>query len=235
MTTPNDSSPFDTNCQRRCPHCGVTVKFIRGPNGWPEGSFQDVQLNQFMTQIRSAQCPACNRPVAAMNAYEQATSQSPQVYRGSRFIYPSVAYRQPISTEVPPHIRSDYEEAVLILSDSQKASAALSRRCLQTLLREAAATKAKDLSDQIDEVLPLLPGYLAKQLDAVRNIGNFAAHAVKSKSTGEIVEVEPGEAEWNLDVLDLLFDFYYEQPRVAQERRDALNKKLTDAGKPPMK
>lgn len=35
--------------------------------------------------------------------------------------------------------------------------------------------------------------------------------------------------------LDLLFDFYFEQPRVAQQRRDALNKKLVDAGKPSMK
>jgi hypothetical protein len=36
-------------------------------------------------------------------------------------------------------------------------------------------------------------------------------------------------------VLDLLFDFYYEQPRIAQEKRDALNKKLAAAAKPSMK
>jgi hypothetical protein len=29
----------------------------------------------------------------------------------------------------------------------------------------------------------------------VRTIGNFAAHPIKSTSTGTIVDVEPGEAE----------------------------------------
>jgi len=233
MAIPNHSSPFDTESQRRCPHCGITVKFMPAVDGSPRGAFRDPSLNEFKTEITSARCPACNRPAVAMNSYKWNVNQF--LYCGSRFVYPAVVYRQPIPTDVPPSIRSDYQEAALVLPDSEKASAALSRRCLQTLLRETAKTQSKDLADQIDEVLPKLPGYLQPQLDAVRNIGAFAAHPVKSKSTGEIVEVEPGEAEWNLDVLDLLFDFYYEQPRVAQERRDALNKKLTDAGKPPMK
>lgn len=235
MENDTDFSPFTTSSRKRCPHCGVTVRFLNGPNGWPQGSFQDSQLSQFQTQIVSAQCPACNRPVAAMNAYSQAAPNAPLTYRGSKFIYPAVAYRRPTPKDVPSNIRCDYEEAVLVLPDSEKASAALSRRCLQSLLRETAKTKSKDLADQIEEVLASLPAYLQQQLDAVRNIGNFAAHPLKSKSTGEIVEVEAGEAEWNLDVPDLLFDFYYEQPRIAQQRREALNKKLTDAGKSPMK
>ncbi|MGH9708109.1 MAG: DUF4145 domain-containing protein [Candidatus Acidiferrales bacterium] len=78
---------------------------------------------------------------------------------------------------------------------SGKASAALSRRCLQSLLREVAGTKSKDLSDQIEDVLDTLPAFLREQIDAVRIIGNFAAHPQKSKTTGEIIDVEPGEAE----------------------------------------
>lgn len=101
---------------------------------------------------------------------------------------------------------------------SAKASAALSRRILQSVLREKANTKKKDLADQIDEVITLghLPTHILEGLDAVRNIGNFAAHAIKSTSTGEIVEVEPGEAEWNLDVLESLFDQYFVQPALRQ-------------------
>ena len=49
------------------------------------------------------------------------------------------------------------------------------------------------------------------------------------------VRVEPGEAEWNLDVLEALFDFYYVQPAKHKKKKAALNKKLADAGKPPMK
>jgi hypothetical protein len=69
----------------------------------------------------------------------------------------------------------------------------------------------------------------------VRLIGNFAAHPIKSKSSGEIVDVEPGEAEWNLDVLESMFDFYFVQPQVLAQKKTALNKKLSDAGKPLMK
>ena len=120
---------------------------------------------------------------------------------------------------------------------SAKASAALSRRCLQLLLRDKAKVKHQDLVKEIQELLDrgTLPSHIAESLDAARNIGNFAAHATKSKSTGEIVPVEDGEAEWNLDVLESLFDFYFVSPARTKARRDALNKKLADAGKPPLK
>jgi hypothetical protein len=52
---------------------------------------------------------------------------------------------------------------------------------------------------------------------------------------GEILPVEPGEAEWSLDVLEQLFDFYYVQPALTAKKRDEMNKKLQEAGKPPMK
>ena len=118
---------------------------------------------------------------------------------------------------------------------SPKASAALSRRCLQAILREAGRANQRNLSNQIEAVLPTLPTYVAGSVDYIRNVGNFAAHPMKSESTGEIVDVEPGEAEWNLDVLDMLFDHYYVKPDEAKEKRLALDAKLRDAGKPPMK
>lgn len=76
---------------------------------------------------------------------------------------------------------------------------------------------------------------LAESIDAIRNIGNFAAHPMKSQTTGEIVEVEPGEAEWNLDVLESLFDFFFDQPAILKAKKDALNTKLAGVGKPPLK
>jgi hypothetical protein len=47
--------------------------------------------------------------------------------------------------------------------------------------------------------------------------------------------VEPGEAEWNLDVLEALFDFYFVQPELLKKKRAALDAKLAEAGKPKMK
>ena len=66
-------------------------------------------------------------------------------------------------------------------------------------------------------------------------VAHFAVHPVKSKHTGEVIEVEPGEAEWTLDTLEGLFDFYFVQPAKLEKKRDALNKKLEAAGKPPLK
>lgn len=145
--------------------------------------------------------------------------------------------RSPCPPEVSEKYGEDYKEACLVLSDSPKASAALSRRCLQNILRDVAKVKPATLNDEIDEILKRgdLPSYIADSIDGIRNIGNFAAHPVKSKSSGEIIEIEPGEAEWNLDVLESLFDFYFVQPAKIKSKKDALNKKLKEAGKHPMK
>ena len=155
----------------------------------------------------------------------------------SYLIRPKVAVRGPIPVEVPEKYAEDYTEACLVFADSAKASAAISRRCLQLLLRDEAKVTHGDLYSEIQELLDreTLPSHIAESLDAVRNIGNFAAHPIKSKSTGEIVPVELGEAEWNLDVLESLFDFYFVAPARTKARKDALNKKLADAGKRPLK
>lgn len=139
--------------------------------------------------------------------------------------------------DVPEDFAADYREAAAVLTESPKASAALSRRCLQHLIREQAGIKKPDLAKEIDELLSskVLPSHLAEAIDAIRNIGNFAAHPIKTTATGEVVPVEPGEAEWTLDVLDGLFDFYFVQPALLKAKRDALNAKLASANKPPIK
>lgn len=53
-------------------------------------------------------------------------------------------------------------------------------------------------------------------------------------NTGAIVDVETGEAEWMLDVLESLFDFYFVRPAKLAARKTELNKKLTDVGKEPL-
>jgi len=54
---------------------------------------------------------------------------------------------------------------------------------------------------------------------------------MKSTTAGVITDVEPGEAVWNLDVLESLFDFFFVQPAAAAKRKANLNKNLNDAGK----
>lgn len=123
----------------------------------------------------------------------------------------------------------------MVLADSPKASAALSRRCLQHVLSEAGNHKQYTLDQQIDAARLVLPGYITPLLDAVRVIGNFAAHPIKSTNSGEIVPVEPQEAEMMLNVLETAFDHYYTKPAETQRIREATNAKLAEAGRPPLK
>jgi len=153
------------------------------------------------------------------------------------YAYPKAMSRTSISPDVPPEYANDYKEACLVFADSPKSSAALSRRCLQNILRDKAGVKHSSLNNEIDEILDSkqLPSHLAKAIDAVRVIGNFAAHPIKSDSSREIIDVEPGEAEWLLDTLESFLDFYFIEPAKLSKKRDALNKKLEEASKPLLK
>lgn len=217
----------------KCPHCLHDVYFNDARVGMPgsAGYFTEGQVGcsgELETVIvHFLICPNCQHVVARSSVKIGDKTEE-------RLVWPPTTLRL-VPPEVPEHIKKDYLEAANVLPISPKASAALSRRCLQTVLTEAGGAKSGDLSSQIDGVLPSLPTHLAGNVDAIRIMGNFAAHPIKSKSSGEVVEVEPGEAEWNLDVLDGLFDFYYVQPERTKQRKAALNLKLKEAGKPLLK
>lgn len=206
----------------KCPHCLVSFH-----EEWT--SYHIVHRNTGTDkELWSTKCPACNRLVLELKTLQAGVAQVR--------LFPKATAR-PVSPDVPNQYAQDYREACLVLTDSAKASAALSRRCLQNILRDVAKVKPSDLSKEIDEVLNSgkLPSHLGEGIDAVRNIGNFGAHPIKSTNTGTVIEVEPGEAEWLLDLLEGIFDFYFVQPASLQKKKDALNQKLKDAGKPPMK
>jgi hypothetical protein len=212
----------------RCPHC--LVAFHATSEGYLIGQDKDYIWNMDWVT-----CPNCLKFIINLNQY--INYQGSQVFRKGSMVYPKGISRAPLSAAVPMIYAQDYKEACSVLSDSPKASAALSRRCLQNLLRDVQKVKPRDLSNEIQEVLDkkVLPSYLAEAIDAIRNIGNFAVHPNKSNNTGAIVDVESGEAEWMLEVLEGLFDFYFVQPDILQKKKDALNKKLVDTGKPQMK
>jgi Domain of unknown function (DUF4145) len=220
----------------KCPHCRVDYHDNIGTTDLG----QDIE-NYW--EIHSQLCPNCKKLIFSLVNYVFEETKGPT---GMRFaskknisnilIRPKAANRPPVPIEVPAQF-SDYKEACLVLADSSKASAALSRRCLQNILRDKLGIKKKDLSQEIQEVLDkaMFPSDILESIDSIRNIGNFAAHPIKSQSSGEILEVEPHEADWNLDVLEMIFDFLFVRPATIKRKRDALNLKLADTGKPDMK
>jgi hypothetical protein len=215
----------------KCPHC--LVEFHAHFDN--SHMVNDVDGEWWLSR---AVCPNTDCGRAVMFLVNETLGVPGRSEKAERIlVYPKGMNRTPLPKSVPERFAQDYREACLVLADSPKASAALSRRCLQDVLREQAKVKPRDLFNEIQEVIDggTLPSDLAENIDAIRNIGAFAAHPIKSKSTGEIVPVQPGEAEWNLEVLEDLLDFYFVRPAIRQAKIDALNAKLKDAGKPEMK
>jgi hypothetical protein len=214
----------------KCPHCRENFHESKQTSNLQVDADGHWALARYM-------CPACGRWVMYLERYTEREHLAGQELVETILVKPKGSSRPPAPKEVPSEFAEDYAEASLVLTDSPKASAALSRRCLQHILREKAGATGRDLAKQIQTVLDSdqLPSYLAADLDAIRNIGNFAAHPTKSQHTGEVLPVEEGEADWNLAVIEALFDFYFVGPVKAQARRTTLNQKLKDAGKPPMK
>ena len=212
----------------KCPHCLVEFhdKTDSKTIGQDVEGYYDIEANT---------CPSCKRIIFYLAQYTY--SGHIRIYKQRALIRPKMANRPPVPSEVPTEYANDYKEACLVLEDSPKASAALSRRCIQSIIRLHLGIKRKDLNQEIQEVIDnkLFPSDILESIDAIRNIGNFAAHPIKSNSTGEILEVEPNEADWNLDVLEMVFDFLFVRPAIVKKKKDALNAKLKDSGKPDMK
>lgn len=183
-----------------------------------------------------AVCPNCNG--CTVNLILQTMSNDSEAYRSQ--VFPRGGKFPSAPSQVPSPISADYNEANEVLPISPKASAALSRRCLQAILASQGYTSSnllKQITDVIDEndASKAIPISLRENIDAIRNFGNFSAHPISDKSTLQIIDVEDGEAEWCLEILSDMFDHFYVAPAKAAERRSALGRKLTSAGKPPMK
>lgn len=108
---------------------------------------------------------------------------------------------------IPKAIRQDYEEAYSIVNLSPKASATLSRRCLQGMIRDFWEIKPSTLFKEIDQLEHKIPVMQWKVLDGIRKVGNIGAHM--EKDINVIVDIDPGEAEKLLKVIEKLMNDWY--------------------------
>jgi hypothetical protein len=227
-----------------CKHCGnkapmniiTTYNLDTSPpideNAYPDPDKEAVEKESYDYELLS--CQICEK-ITLLETYNPPAAFDD--YRTIKILYPQYNQVKNIDPEVPEAYKNEFIEAYKVAQISPKASAALSRRLLQKILRQELNIKQKDLAKEIDEFINTKDASprLKNLIDVIRNIGNFAAHPNENKSTGEIVDVEAGEAEWLLEILEMLFDFVFIQPKREQEQIKKLNQKLKDFGKPPMK
>jgi hypothetical protein len=218
----------------KCPNCEVA--FHEGEDTWEATSARDevTTLRRWLTMMTL--CPECEEPIVKLEQRVQYTDQ----VRVAKVIYPTTVKEVKVSKDVPDALRADFTEASQVLPVSPKASAALSRRVLQSILDDQ-GYKGRDLARQVDGVLKesdpnkVLPAAIRSKVDAIRNFGNFSAHPITDTTTLQIIDVEAEESEWCLAIISDLFEHYYVRPAEDKRKMDDLNQKLTDAGKPLVK
>lgn len=132
---------------------------------------------------------------------------------------------RPQPSFIPRALVEDYREACLIVGLSPKASATLIRRCLQGMIREFTGISEKTLFKEIDSLRIAVENGSAPRgvteetidaIDHVRKIGNIGAHM--ESDINHIIEVDKGEAEALISLVEMLFDEWYVARNRRQER-----------------
>ncbi|PHQ30180.1 DUF4145 domain-containing protein [Leeuwenhoekiella nanhaiensis] len=108
---------------------------------------------------------------------------------------------------IPLAIRNDYEEAHAILELSPKASATLSRRCIEGMIRDFWNVKENSLYKSINAIENRVDPLTWKAIDSVRKVGNIGAHM--EKDINLIIDVEPNEAKLLIGLIELLLEEWY--------------------------
>ncbi len=211
----------------RCPHCehAVTISSNRYSSSQHTVRIKNADgrhtlLSQFIV------CPNrdCQKYTLTAQLHESFERQNVYDDRLGTIIStwplvpPSSAKSFP--SYVPSQILEDYKEACLIRDLSPKASATLSRRCLQGILRDYWGVKPGRLIQEIAAIQDRVDPITWNAIDAVRKIGNIGAHM--EKDIDVIIEVDPGEAGLLTELVETLLVEWYVARAQRQARMEAV-------------
>lgn len=218
-----------------CPHCGATsflidstyqervtsfksdnpvyTTFINGEDIEESNDYRDT------IQIGFFRCPGCKNHT--INILGIGTEVKDRFIRfqpkNNAKVYPNY---------IPQSIRNDYEEACSILDLSPKASATISRRCLQGMIRNFWHISGKrNLKDEIDAIKDQVDPDVKLVLDSLRQLGNIGAHP--EKDINLIVDIEPGEAKSLIKFIEYLLEEWYVKNQKTKEMMETI-KQIND-------
>jgi hypothetical protein len=160
-----------------------------------------VKVTPYLTHVEFHKCPNCEKQSIIVKGVGS------EVEGTTLLFHPSSAAKQ-YPSYVPNQIKSDYEEAYAILNLSPKASATLSRRCLQGMIRDFwNVHDKKNLFSEIDAIADEISPSARQALDATRKIGNIGAHM--EQDVDKIIDIDPAEAETLLKLIEYLMQEWY--------------------------
>lgn len=204
----------------QCPHCGrgATIRDEDYSSARHEFSISNVEgprilISEFFV------CPniECNRFQLVASMYESRPTFHPTYGSGvvegnliAKWTLIPPPKAKPFPSYIPNQIITDYREACLIAELSPKASATLSRRCLQGIIRDFWKVSKGKLEDEILAIKDKCDKLTWEAIDATRKIGNIGAHM--QKDINFIIDVDPGEAGLLIALIEILLkDWYIEK------------------------
>ena len=242
----------DSPDSQSCPHCGkvftiagtgahrAMLNFEPRKGGPPRiiPGYVPPETDTAMG-ITSHLCPSCNEKVIWLD--ESILTLEEGGYRSEvksrTLLWPKHAVCK-VPDGVLEHLASDFREAHDTLPISPKASAPrLVGDACEAIIQEQEAILDRNLFDQVKKLLALnkVPKYLAGTISTPSATSGTSPPIPRSdQNTGEIVDVDPNEASWTLEVLEGLLAFYFVELPKSAARRSGLNAKLGKAGQKPM-
>lgn len=203
----------------KCPHCGVS--FYQTSDNTKERKISFWHDQEDFEKVCDYSCISADIAVTyhycpSCHEYSVQLASSKGLFL---FNYPPYT-GMVLPDYIPEAIRRDYVEACSILDASPKASATLARRCLQGMIRDFWNVKAGNLASEIDLIKDKIPADQYKVLNEVRRLGNIGAHM--EKDVNMIVDIDPGEAQKLVRLLELLLKDWY----IARHEREELYREI---------
>lgn len=203
-------------CNRPCTVGKNDVKDLIG-NGYISEEYGRYRA---ISRIIVCPNPECRQQTVSLTIKQlegQYDSETKTVYRWN--LLPESAAK-PFPNYIPQQILNDYEEACLIQNKSPKASATLSRRCLQGIIRDFWGVKKGRLVDEINALQEKIDPITWDAINSVRHVGNIGAHM--EKDVNLIIDVESEEAGLLIWLIETLLSDWYIQRYEREQRMSGL-------------
>lgn len=189
-----------------------TKNYLSLSNRFVEASVLNNWEDPVIT-IYAHKCPNCEK-----ETYTLITKDNNGNYSNKIPIIPN-SFAKDYGEIVPSKIQEDYREAYAILHLSPKASATLSRRCIQGMIRDYWNVSENTLYQEIDTIKPNLNKLQNEAIDVLRQIGNIGAHPNKDINT--IIDINPKDAEILIKLIEYFIEEWYiarfEHTRLLEE------------------
>ncbi|MBE5923955.1 MAG: DUF4145 domain-containing protein [Lachnospiraceae bacterium] len=190
----------------QCPYCNRIMSISNDTFRYYESNFRNISypakdnIEESAINIYFYKCPNCGEYII------NAKGIGSKVEDVDVPIRPLSAAKQ-YPEYIPKSIRQDYEEACAIVKLSPKASATLSRRCLQGMIRDYWEISEKNLYEEINSLKGKIQPDLWEAIDSLRQLGNIGAHM--EKDINMIVDIDEDEADNLIKLIELLMKEWY--------------------------